>query len=1094
MQLTNADRRVLLDSFRTLAADWGGEASDLIVWATGWTASLVPTFGFERSLSRDVFILCETLRTAADGEAGRLARGGLAYLYRNNHVDPLSLGALGLLDDAFVAGYAAHAVREKTGDAVCYCPPRLGPEEQARAEEVFLSLLDRSPDEDDVLPDLARIALGKLGHLLESGLFRRLRTNVHFLSHVLADAGRSADHRQIARAALHYVAAEEDAIPDSLGLIGFLDDYFIADLAVGLIDAKQAPWMNLIDAVVGAWPFLNMVTFGGGGQGVAASEFLMVNSALTCPTLRGAESHALTHLVLPRTGPLPLLLGFFAALGELFAARGCQGTAASFEVGQKVLVDGRGGAYTFEGCQTIDGKLVFGVGKTRKERGETLRSIQWLPIEQLSRLVPADAGRSVRGRLAVADMRAEPLGALDFLFLAAEPVAVPSNVPQIVVVTPVGQARRHAESVSLFEQPLCDTLPMGNLTTAGDVCPWSGQFGSIRPTVLVVPDLDRACEYVEDEGSRVALVVVDASGHNAGRLASLSRIQGLGVRVLVAVAQADADSVLGDDADSLVWEWDRTDFESVYVEPAPESPNADPVRAYEREVVRAVSAGVEIVSVSCSEVDEAFRTVTALKQLTEARGEDVPQELGDALGRSFAVLTRLLRCPFHLASHSRLRADLSAKLDALSICRTACVYLSGEEQDAVADAEGRLRALFSVLQHENPKKKALDALRATHPDLVVVCGDTDLLDGADEVPATALDTVLSPSSGDRELGYTVAGWFGRGTMTRLLRPPFASPLFLLLYGPEAAWQRSFVRRVREGSAARRVRTARGRLFPGVGKWPDPLNGDPVGVEDATPAAETPDAVETYVMAERRKLLTSMATPSHGEEAVDARLFTFDGGYAFLADDYQAKIATHLMGEAADGEDAELQVVPARRLRRGDVLLFLRGSGRDVIRQVADQLLAMGERERAGLWRRVLLKYRRESDCTVEVVWRRLREHGCPLSLAAIENWFVDENMISPANVDREVGAILAVTQDADLRDALDGCRQAISRVRGAHLKASHQLAKRVIERAVAGLKAADHAGGAVDLGEGIVLVRVTEIDDTPVRVRASAANRLVEES
>jgi hypothetical protein len=123
VQLTNADRRVLLDSFRTMAAEWAGKDADLIVWATGWAASLAPTFGFESSLTRDVFVLCETLRRPADGEATRLARGGLAYLYQNNHVDPLPLGPLGLLDDAFVVGYAAHAVREKSGEVPGYCPP-----------------------------------------------------------------------------------------------------------------------------------------------------------------------------------------------------------------------------------------------------------------------------------------------------------------------------------------------------------------------------------------------------------------------------------------------------------------------------------------------------------------------------------------------------------------------------------------------------------------------------------------------------------------------------------------------------------------------------------------------------------------------------------------------------------------------------------------------------------------------------------------------------------------------------------------------------------------------------------------------------------
>src|SRR5262249_59447340 len=110
------------------------------------------------------------------------------------------------------------------------------------------------------------------------------------LSRVLSDGGRPTDHRQIARAALSYVAEEHDAIPDCLGLMGFLDDYFIADLAVGLIAPGQSPWMNLIDAVVGAWPFLNMVSFGDNQIGASVSEFLMVNAALTCPVVRGSAS------------------------------------------------------------------------------------------------------------------------------------------------------------------------------------------------------------------------------------------------------------------------------------------------------------------------------------------------------------------------------------------------------------------------------------------------------------------------------------------------------------------------------------------------------------------------------------------------------------------------------------------------------------------------------------------------------------------------------------------------------------------------------------------------------------------------------------
>lgn len=343
MQITYADRCALLEGFRKLAKEWAGDDAALIAATTSWAAELWLKFGFECSLGREIFFLGDTLRKAGPtGEVAELARGGLAFLQQNNRIDPLQLGPLGLLDDAFVAGYAAHLVREKLGEPARYSPPQLSPEEKVKAEGLFVELLDRSADEDDCLPAKAKAALGQLGHLLESGLFRRLRVNVQFLAGVLRDSGRSDDHRQIARAALHYVILDNDVIPDHLGLIGFLDDYFVADLAVELVEPNRPPWLRLIDATAGEWPFLNMVVFEDGRGGVPLSEFLLVNTALVCPTLRGSDQKSITHLILPRTGPLPLLLGFLASLGAIWKAWKKRSNQIPFQPGQKVLVDGKG--------------------------------------------------------------------------------------------------------------------------------------------------------------------------------------------------------------------------------------------------------------------------------------------------------------------------------------------------------------------------------------------------------------------------------------------------------------------------------------------------------------------------------------------------------------------------------------------------------------------------------------------------------------------------------------------------------------------------------------------------------------------------------
>jgi hypothetical protein len=140
-----------------------------------------------------------------------------------------------------------------------------------------------------------------------------------------------------------------------------------------------------------------------------------------------------------------------------------------------------------------------------------------------------------------------------------------------------------------------------------------------------------------------------------------------------------------------------------------------------------------------------------------------------------------------------------------------------------------------------------------------------------------------------------------------------------------------------------------------------------------------------------------------------------------------------------------------------------------------------------------MKYREDRMCSIAQVWQALREHGCPLGLAAIRNWFENDEIISPLKVERELQAIIELTGDPVLQDGLQDCRDAITRVRGAHLRASRQLARRVLERAVVGLKSMFHGEEAVDLGDGIVLVRIAEIDDRLVRVRTSTANQLIEE-
>lgn len=536
----------------------------------------------------------------------------------------------------------------------------------------------------------------------------------------------------------------------------------------------------------------------------------------------------------------------------------------------------------------------------------------------------------MRGRVSAAAGRDEPLRALDYLFLSAEPVIIPTDVPQIVISSPVKTCKETAKAVSLFGQRLIDAGPMGHLTSADNVCPWSCCFGSSRPAILVIPDLDRACEYVEEAGEQVSLTVVDATSHNAGRTASLARLGSLGARVLVVTSQADTDVSLSEEADTTMWEWKKEDFDSLLSEKVPPSTNnqAGRVRRYETEVVRALSADVDVVRVHANGGAEALEAVRDLEKLVEARGDEVPPELEKTLDLSFIVLTQLLRCPFRLADHPRLLADLAGKLDSIGGTIPVNTFLTVQEMQAVKQVEERFRALCDRLRRDNPKADALSQISSSAGSVTVFCGDTDLLEAVDGLVVRPVITALDLIPCEPGTAYAMPGWFGQGTMAQLLWPPFASPLRLILYEVETEWYRAFQRQLQQKITARRGRCSRSRVFPSILGWPEPKEEPEDKVSDSESSivrktVEDPfESWQSRYLSHRRRRLTASAQPSSGDEAVEARLVLFDGGHAFLTDRYRTKIATHLLESLNDDGEAELKLVSAPQLQRGDLVLFL----------------------------------------------------------------------------------------------------------------------------------------------------------------------------
>lgn len=1097
--LTFADRELLLQTFDDLKADWHGSDAQLLTEVCNWARNLKPEFGFEHALTRDITVLSGCLiNHSAEPDIAAIARGALLYVLFADRDQPSRLGEFGLLDEAFIASYAVHEIRLRLGNVAVYNPPTLRKSEQEQAERLFLEFVDHPFLDDDELVSKARNTGEELAGLAACGLFRRLRNNIEFLTGALQDSERCAEHRSYARAALSYIVCEQDAVNDRLGIVGYLDDNFIAQMAVDLIEPAREPWLELLDATVGAWPFLNGMLIDDGNGGRPVSEYMIINSALACPPLRGGEFGS-TALILPEAGPVPFLLGFMATIGLVQESGQREVTEDSFRVGQKVLVDHCAVA-EFAGYDTCNGRRVFKLRQYHKQSGHLCPCDHLWPITDLRRLVPVDSDRVPRGSL-VYDLRRSDalLPALEYLFNASKAAHLASVTQRTLLVMPVASAHELGRRLTLHGQRLKEVIPIGHLTEEG-VASWSNRFGEQEPLLIVASDLDAACRFAEEREVKIQLAIIDPQGRNANKAASLRRLQHLGVPTLVVSAERAAGELPVDSGKTAIWEWSDDDFASL-LWPAVVNGNGDgvgPISSYERRLQFRPSARIETVVVPCELADKTFEAVRTVRALGREREDEQLVELDEIVSLSFGLLSRLLRCAIPLKPAAATFEAVASGLDRIAEIRTQCNYLTGQERQASAEAEGLLRELFEKLTADNPKARAVRQLVAGHPDLWLVCPDQRLIPDLMAAYGPAGTRIQAGYSADAGTihGAVIPGWFGKERMAALLMPPVTSPMHLVLYGIEQRWYAGFRRERQRARAARSAASVRQRLFPNVPGWRQPdenQNGATEGAHDSS--LQELEAIQEYVRQGYRQRVCSSARSDGTEAELPARLVVFDGGAcAFLTESREANVVTHLLDSAIDDPDtkADIKRKPTSDLKVGDALLFNRGSDRDVIRMAADEILESGVRDTASLWRQALVEYSSRESLSSGQLHARLRAGGCPLLHQTIRNWLDNDQIIAPQAYKRDVAVVARVTGDQRLAARMDSVLSAISEVRSAHLRASHQLAKQVLARAVNILKEQDQAASLIELAENVVVVRIAEIDDEPVLVRASMCNRLLE--
>ena len=318
-----ADQMLLLEQFTQLLSEdpISDEAlvKDIETWSDAVNADLTHATSFHRQISE----LLVFFNGASTGETGKLARSGLLYLLRSGGPAPQALTPITMQAHSFVLSIFIHKCRKAVGRASAYIPPELGNEERRRAEEIFSSALESPLYSDSELIRKTRAFVEDPGLPTSSLFFRRLLRSAEFLATVLEGGVYAENEEQYARAALSYLVLEEDSIDDRLGLIGFLDDAYILDLAVSFIEPARKPWIRLIEASSEMGAIFSQATVDSeGADPVPVQADMLVDAAVLSEPMVSLEGPLGSALFVPAAGSTPILLGVSVVLSMLKEAVG----------------------------------------------------------------------------------------------------------------------------------------------------------------------------------------------------------------------------------------------------------------------------------------------------------------------------------------------------------------------------------------------------------------------------------------------------------------------------------------------------------------------------------------------------------------------------------------------------------------------------------------------------------------------------------------------------------------------------------------------------------------------------------------------------
>ncbi|WP_375428434.1 hypothetical protein [uncultured Sphingomonas sp.] len=858
-------------------------------------------------------------------------------------------------------------------------------------------------------------------------------------------ASRPGRETAAARAALRYLADENDVVGDRQGVIGLVDDIYVVEWAYAAVES-QTRFLPLLEAMLVRWPFIG--TTGLGSCGASLDRYGQYVACAALFTIFGPGSGT---LILRETGAFPTLCAVAAGLEcTRIQSLKFDEEMALWPANSPVTVsDGTATFHaTFNGRMDVGGKPRFRLGV--RDRGTITMGEEVLPLISLShkKYRRLSSGQEIATWLK--DRNIDPL-----TNIAGNGRRRPRRHEAVLLVGPRHRLDEYLPYVRPLGTPAAALLGVRWIDAQGRHHDLPGS-ASDCPLVYACADASAACELVSDPPDHVDAWRIIVDGARLGQalhaaLSTAAKLDRVNICVLAELAEREATQELTSQGLRALWYLEDQDVE------------VPPLRVRARRNDDALARflrrqGNHWAAVQRTHVqrDELLERLAAYLAERDGRVDSVTSLLDAAVS---AFLRKASGQPLGSpAGDDDMRR--AAKLIAFQAAALA----------PYDDGAARLREFMAGLPTGGPaaagRRDAISRIVRSAPlnaTIAIVCRSeaiaqrcrSETADDAsfgrarwlavDELRQTApYDTVVVPGWLDR-LRMRELSANGYGGRTELVLLPFEQTWFERTNDALRRWERRLedatvdylndrVEAFGVVPARWRHETAR-RLEKAIASPSEEIAPEDVEIE----------RVEARAL--DRMLATTFGRSDNPLVKAQLVLLEEPGSFALLPPLGQVIVldAPNRPRSNANGTAERQLMLSVAQLEAGMLLALPETSDRDLLDARADAVMkeAAATRTLAGSWKTALRDHFGRTGESQHAFAQRLRAAGEPRDAATVRAWATDSRSIAPRNHRRVIPLIGRLTGDQELEVRAAEVSAAADRIYVARGKAAELLLQEI---------------------------------------------------